>query len=94
MLRDLHTNKSANKHYNDLQTLMSGAMTNQATCLDGFAYSKSNIRSFIEGRLEKISHHVSNTLAMLKKIQGPKKTSPEAEVRLTFGKLFGLDIDG
>ncbi|KAI8522646.1 hypothetical protein RHMOL_Rhmol13G0012400 [Rhododendron molle] len=89
-LRDLHTNKSANKHYNDLQTLMSGAMTNQATCLDGFAYSKSNIRPYIEGRLEKISHHVSNTLAMLKKVQGPKKTSPKkAEVFPEYGKMKG-----
>lgn len=88
-ITDLHTNKSAKKHYSDLQTLLSGAMTNQYTCLDGFAYSKSNIRRYIERRLDNISHHVSNSLAMLKKIPGAKKTSREAEVFPEYGKMKG-----
>ena len=54
----------------DLQTLFSAAMTNQDTCLDGFAFSRRKyIREFIEGRLRKISHHVSNSLAMLKRVK-------------------------
>ncbi|KAL3517415.1 hypothetical protein ACH5RR_020004 [Cinchona calisaya] len=70
---DLSSNKSAFQHYMDLQTLFSGAMTNQYTCLDGFAFSeKKYIRKYIEGRLRKISHHVSNSLAMLKRIKNKK----------------------
>lgn len=58
-----------------------GAMTNQYTCLDGFAYSNSNVRDKIEKGLVKISRHVSNSLAMLKKIPGANKTqSPASEV--------------
>lgn len=78
---DLSSNKSAFQHYMDLQTIFSGAMTNQYTCLDGFAFSeKKYIRKFFEGRLRKISHHVSNSLAMLKRIKNKKKPSkPEEE---------------
>ncbi|CAI9781094.1 unnamed protein product [Fraxinus pennsylvanica] len=73
ILSDLAKNTSAEKNYLDLQTLLSAAMTNQYTCLDGFAYSKNNTRRFIQGRLKKISKHVSNSLAMLKKIKKKKK---------------------
>lgn len=73
--------------YHDLQTLLSGAMTNLYTCLDGFAYSKeNNVRQRIEKRLLKISHHVSNSLAMLKKVPGVKKTS-KSEVFPEYGKM-------
>ncbi|XP_027097255.1 pectinesterase-like [Coffea arabica] len=69
-ISDLSSNKSALQHYMDLQTLFSAAMTNQDTCLDGFAFSRRKyIREFIEGRLRKISHHVSNSLAMLKRVK-------------------------
>lgn len=69
VLSDLNPKKSPSKHYHDLQTLLSGAMTNQYTCLDGFAFSDSNIRSYIEGSITDISRHVSNSLAMLTKIK-------------------------
>lgn len=64
---------NATKHFHDLQTLLSGAMTNQFTCLDGFAYSSTDIRDRIEKGIVNISHHVSNSLAMLKKIPGVQK---------------------
>lgn len=70
---DLSSTKSSSQHYKDLQTLFSAAMTNQYTCLDGFAYGKKNIRRYIEKKLRKISRHVSNSLAMLKKINKKKK---------------------
>ncbi|KAJ4831540.1 hypothetical protein Tsubulata_039872 [Turnera subulata] len=76
-LSDLSPNKSASKHYHDLQTLLSGAMTNQYTCLDGFAYSKGKVRRAIQRSLVNISRHVSNSLAMLKKIPGINATEPE-----------------
>ncbi|XP_057484096.1 pectinesterase-like [Actinidia eriantha] len=86
-LSDLSSKKTAAKNENDLQTLLSGAMTNQYTCLDGFASSKEKIRPYIEGRLVNISHHVSNTLAMLNKIQ--KTTSFEGEAFPDYGKMKG-----
>ncbi|KAK6120179.1 hypothetical protein DH2020_046085 [Rehmannia glutinosa] len=86
---DLSASKSQEKYYDDLQTLLSGAMTNQYTCLDGFAYSKNNTRRFIEGRLKRISRHVSNSLAMVKKLKrksGKKSKVPE-EVFPEYGKM-------
>lgn len=76
-ISDLSPNKSPAKHYHDLQTLFSASRTNLYTCLDGFAYSKQNIRSSIEGALHNISHHVSNSLAMLKKIPGVNESKSE-----------------
>lgn len=69
ILSDLSSAAAPAKYYADLQTLLSGAMTNQYTCLDGFAYSKNNTRRFIEGRLRRISRHFSNSLAMAKKLK-------------------------
>ncbi|KAJ6729431.1 PECTINESTERASE [Salix viminalis] len=40
------------------------------TCLDGFARSNGKVRNSIKKGLHNISHHVSNSLAMLKKIPG------------------------
>ncbi|XP_056171633.1 pectinesterase-like isoform X2 [Syzygium oleosum] len=77
-------------HFHDLQTLLSGAMTNQYTCLDGFAYSKQNVRQAIERSLVNISHHVSNSLVMLKKLPGVKgrpSGSPAAEVFPEYGRM-------
>lgn len=76
-ITDLSPKKSVSKHYRDLQTVLSAAITNQYTCLDGFAYAKGNVRDVIENRLYKISHHVSNSLVMLKKIPGINKSKSE-----------------
>ncbi|XP_028771070.1 pectinesterase [Neltuma alba] len=67
------------KRYRDLQTLLSGAMTNLYTCLDGFAYSRGNVRDRIQDKLFEISRQVSNSLAMLKNVPGLKKAS-ESEI--------------
>ncbi|KAL1816553.1 hypothetical protein ACET3Z_019127 [Daucus carota] len=82
---DLSSNKSSSKHYYDLQTLLSGAMTNQYTCLDGFAYSDSNVRSYIEDSITEISRHVSNSLAMVTKI----KEASRSEVFPGYGRVEG-----
>ncbi|XP_078159138.1 pectinesterase-like isoform X2 [Carex rostrata] len=58
-----------NAHVNDVLTVLSATMTNQYTCLDGFQNIKGeNIRNYIKGRLHHVSHLVSNSLAMVKKI--------------------------
>ncbi|XP_059625641.1 pectinesterase-like [Cornus florida] len=80
--------KSPSTHYHDLQTLLSAAMTNQYTCLDGFAYSEANVRDFIQDRLFNISRHVSNSLAMLKKITAVNASSSLVDgVFPEYGKL-------
>ncbi|KAL4558877.1 hypothetical protein LXL04_037081 [Taraxacum kok-saghyz] len=68
-----------NKH-NDLQTLLSASMTNQATCLDGFSFSKSRnkIRRYFHKSVRNISRQVSNSLALLKKMNGASKRKAEA----------------
>lgn len=76
-ISDLSVNKSVSKHYRDLQTLLSAAMTNQYTCLEGFEYSKGNVRNSIKDKLNTISQHVSNSLVMLKKIPGAKTSKSE-----------------
>nr|DAD22974.1 TPA_asm: hypothetical protein HUJ06_024437 [Nelumbo nucifera] len=60
-------------------------MTNQYTCLDGFAHSKGNVREEIKQGLYNISHSVSNSLAMLKI---PKSNrSSKAEVFPEYGRM-------
>ncbi|CAA3010268.1 pectinesterase-like [Olea europaea subsp. europaea] len=86
-LSNLAENSSEEKHYTNIQTLLSAAMTNQYTCLDGFAYSKNNTRRYIQGRLKKISMHLSNSLALLKKIKMEKKGSRNTELFDGYGSM-------
>ncbi|XAR58410.1 Pectinesterase [Bertholletia excelsa] len=62
----------AKRRREEMMTLFSAAMTNQYTCLDGFAYGRANVRPFIKDRVETISRHVSNSLALLNKIPPSK----------------------
>ncbi|KAK9139304.1 hypothetical protein Scep_008985 [Stephania cephalantha] len=52
------------RRFDDLETLLSGAITNQYTCLDGFAYGDDDehVRKLIEKRLYKISHLEGSTV--------------------------------
>ena len=46
-MKDLHlypTKKSLSQHADDLKTLISSAITNQETCLDGFSHDGGNKR--------------------------------------------------
>ncbi|XP_054823038.1 pectinesterase-like [Prosopis cineraria] len=83
---DLSNAKIGFKRYRDLQTLLSGAMTNLYTCLDGFAHSRGNVRDRIQDRLFETRRHVSNSLAMLKKVPGLKKAS-ETEIFPGYGNV-------
>eukprot|EP01018_Ginkgo_biloba_P027994 Gb_10522 [translate_table: standard] len=60
------TLKSLPKHASDLLTLLSAAITNQYTCLDGFGHSKGDVRFKLKTGLMNVSHLVSNSLAMVK----------------------------
>jgi pectinesterase len=43
-LNDYPNNKSLKKHADDLKTLLSSAITNQETCLDGFSHDEKQIK--------------------------------------------------
>ncbi|XP_054802085.1 pectinesterase-like [Prosopis cineraria] len=88
-IADLSQTQIDSKRYHDLQTLLSGAMTNVYTCLDGFADGDPNgkVRRTIQDGLYRICHHVSNSLAMLKKVKGVKKPSPSEAFPESYGKM-------
>ncbi|KAJ8547409.1 hypothetical protein K7X08_010995 [Anisodus acutangulus] len=85
-LSDLSPKRSSSQNYNDIQTLLSAAMTNQATCLDGLARSKKNLRRYVQESLHTIAHHVSNCLAMLNKM---KISSKSKEIFPEYGAVRG-----
>ncbi|KAG0476889.1 hypothetical protein HPP92_013730 [Vanilla planifolia] len=74
----------------DLATVLSAAITNQFTCLDGFAFTPNaeSIRPKIQHRLVHISRLVSNALAMSKKIP------PSIESSGAFEEYENLKGDG
>ncbi|KAF3795736.1 Pectinesterase 3 [Nymphaea thermarum] len=75
-VKDLRSVINSNRS-DEALTLLSAAMTNQYTCLDGFAYSNHSIRHFIEGGLHNISKLLSNSLALTHKITPNKTKSAE-----------------
>ncbi|KAK4779826.1 hypothetical protein SAY87_015932 [Trapa incisa] len=90
-LNDVNGHSSECIFISDVTSLINvGAMTNQYTCLDGLAYSNTNVslRDRIEKRLVQISRHISNSLAMLKKIPGANDTQSTASGMLPdYGSL-------
>ncbi|URD79606.1 pectinesterase [Musa troglodytarum] len=90
-LLDATSDLTANpgSHVDHVQTLLSAAITNQYTCLDGFAYvgKDGGYRSVIERPLYHVSHLVSNSLAMMKKIQRQKSPQPRREALEGYGEV-------
>ncbi|VVA25255.1 PREDICTED: pectinesterase [Prunus dulcis] len=91
VISDLSVKKLSSDRYYDLKTLLSGAMTNQYTCLDGFN-DTGIVRHEIQSRLQTISQHVSNALVMLKKIPGAlkyenSKSSTSSDMFPEFGPM-------
>jgi len=70
--RDLNSYPSAAKslkqHADDLKTLMSAAITNQETCLDGFSHEDADrqVREALEKGQVHVEKMCSNALAMIK----------------------------
>ncbi|KAK8950733.1 hypothetical protein KSP39_PZI003995 [Platanthera zijinensis] len=75
-VKDLRRTSSATCH-SELITILSAAITNQYTCLDGFAFVTGHIhiRHFIEAYIVHIYRLLSNVLAMSKKIPVPPANS-------------------
>ncbi|CAH2071999.1 unnamed protein product [Thlaspi arvense] len=76
----------------DVNMLLSDAMTNQDTCLDGFTrddYDNSNDRSYrlaesLKESILNISNNLSNSLGMLQNIPGNNHSLEPAEVDVEF----------
>nr|CAB3473000.1 unnamed protein product [Digitaria exilis] len=66
-----------------VMTVLSAAMTNQYTCLDGFAYQNGG-----RPALDHVSRMVSNSLAMAKKLPGAPSPSPETETKTVARQPF------
>ncbi|TYH96026.1 hypothetical protein ES332_A12G149700v1 [Gossypium tomentosum] len=73
------------RNYHKIKTFLSAAMTNQYTCLDGFHGSKGKTKYVIKEALHNISHHISNSLAMLNKFPGVNESKP-VEVFPEYGR--------
>ncbi|KAK3160719.1 hypothetical protein QOZ80_1BG0063500 [Eleusine coracana subsp. coracana] len=83
-ISDLHSSSAgssasqAAKHLtaDHVMTVLSAAMTNQDTCLDGLAYENGGqARRYMEPKLHHVSRMVSNSLAMAKKLPGATSSS-------------------
>ncbi|KAJ0008266.1 hypothetical protein Pint_29455 [Pistacia integerrima] len=67
-LQEYPNKKSLTQHADDLKTLLSAAMTNQETCLDGFSYEdadKKVRKALLKGEVH-VEKMCSNVLAMFK----------------------------
>lgn len=85
--------KSLARHADDLKTLMSAAMTNQETCLDGFSYDKADKKireALIEGQLH-VEKMFSNALAMIKNMTD---TDIAKEIALNKGRNLREEAEG
>ncbi|XP_072984411.1 pectinesterase-like [Typha latifolia] len=91
-LRAAEIDVSANSpsHVSYVQTVLSAAITNQYTCLDGFAFVSggSKVRPYIEQRLTRVSRLVSNSLALVNKLQRHRH-QPRREVFEGYGDVSG-----
>ncbi|KAK4591526.1 hypothetical protein RGQ29_021652 [Quercus rubra] len=70
-VKDLHlypTKKSLSQHADDLKTLISSAITNQETCLDGFSHDDADkhVRQALLAGQMHVERMCSNALAMIK----------------------------
>ncbi|XP_022889551.1 pectinesterase-like [Olea europaea var. sylvestris] len=89
-LEEYPNKKSLKEHADDLKTLMSAAMTNQETCLDGFSHD--NADKHVREELIKAEDHVekmcSNVLAMIKNMTD---TDIANEMKMSGRKLIEDD---
>lgn len=62
--------KSLYQHADDLKTLISAALTNQITCLDGFSHDAADkkVRAALEAGQVHVERMCSNSLAMVKNL--------------------------
>ncbi|TKY64193.1 Pectinesterase/pectinesterase inhibitor U1 [Spatholobus suberectus] len=79
--------KTLYQHADDLKTLISAAITNQVTCLDGFSHQDADkrVREALEEGQVHVEHMCSNALAMIKNMTDADIATHEYEMRLGNG---------
>ncbi|KAF9685365.1 hypothetical protein SADUNF_Sadunf03G0047000 [Salix dunnii] len=85
-LNEYPNNKSLKKHADDLKTLLSSAITNQETCLDGFSHDEADKKvrkALLKGQIH-VEKMCSNVLAMIKNMTD---TDVANELKTTSRKL-------
>jgi pectinesterase len=69
--------RTAEESVAGVRTALSAALTNQYTCLDGFAGPSASedgrVRPFVQGRIYHVAHLVSNSLAMLRRLPSQRR---------------------
>ncbi|KAJ4953212.1 hypothetical protein NE237_030044 [Protea cynaroides] len=80
----------------DLKTLVSAAMTNQDSCLDGFAHEKADkeVRSLLESGQTRTFHMCSNALAMIKNMTDTDIAAAADREKFAGRRLLGEENDG
>lgn len=89
--------KTLYQHADDLKTLISAAITNQVTCLDGFSQDGADKK--VRGALEKgqvhVEHMCSNALAMIKNMTDTDVANYEMKMGITKSRrLMAAAEDG
>ncbi|KAJ4874083.1 Pectinesterase inhibitor domain protein [Raphanus sativus] len=87
-VEDLHlypNKKSLREHAGDLKTLLSSAITNQETCLDGFSHDRADkkVRKALLKGLIHVEHMCSNALAMIKNMTDTDIANFELKAKVT-----------
>lgn len=92
-LKEYPTKKSLSAHAGDLKTLMSSAITNQETCLDGFSHDDADkhVRDALVKGQKYVEKMCSNALAMIKNMTD---TDMVNEVKLNGGRKLKEEVDG
>lgn len=80
--------KTVYQHADDLKTLISAAITNQVTCLDGFSHDGADkrVRKVLEEGQVHVEHMCSNALAMTKNMTDSDIAEYEQTNMLKSGK--------
>ncbi|KAA0059355.1 hypothetical protein IC582_002638 [Cucumis melo] len=84
-LNEYPNKKSLNQHADDLKTLLSSAITNQETCLDGFSHDNADktLRDKLKAGQMEVEHMCSNALAMIKNMTDTDIANYEAKMGIT-----------
>ncbi|CAN6926018.1 unnamed protein product [Brassica oleracea] len=77
--------KTLREHAGDLKTLISSAITNQETCLDGFSHDDADkkVRNFLLKGQVHVEHMCSNALAMIKNMTDTDIANFELKAKLS-----------
>ncbi|KAE8099784.1 hypothetical protein FH972_017738 [Carpinus fangiana] len=93
-LRLYPNKKSLSLHADDLKILISSAITNQETCLDGFSHDDADkhVREVLPAGEEHVERMCSNALAMIKNMTDRSDTDI-ANKRKTLNRKLKEDVD-